>query len=165
MNKKIIYIASPYSNGNPAKNVKRQIDAYNLLDELGYLPFAPLLNHFVDLNSEKERSWQDWIDICLDWVRKSDGLLRLSGDSLGADKEVEEAIKNKIPVFHSLDQIEAWDNEDLYCEHDESNYIKSDTGTYCSKCGAFIDEMTKQIFIKVSDNKLTEYGKYLKYSK
>ncbi len=37
-----------------------------------------------------------------------DGLLRLPGKSSGADKEVALAESKKIPVFHSIEEVEAY---------------------------------------------------------
>jgi len=103
MNKIKVYIASPYTKGDPAVNVKRQIDMADTLMNYGYVPFVPLLSHFQHLC--KPRVYQDWIDYDLEWVASCDCLLRLKGESSGADNEVKEAESLNIPVFYSLDGI------------------------------------------------------------
>ena len=41
-----VYIASPYTKGDTAVNVKRQLDAVDELMDAGFAPFAPLYSHF-----------------------------------------------------------------------------------------------------------------------
>ena len=94
-----IYIASPYSIGDQAANVRLQLDAFNRIMGMGHLPFAPLLNHFQHL--VHPRSDESWIhDYCLPWVERCDLVLRLPGVSMGADLEVGHAIKHGVePCF------------------------------------------------------------------
>jgi len=102
--KKHIYIASSYSKGDGFVNTQRQIDCANKLIDMGYIPFSPLLMS-VYLHAQIERDWQTWMDIDYSWVERCDGLIRLEGESKGADAEVEYAKKLGIPVFHSLEEI------------------------------------------------------------
>ena len=94
-----IYIASPYSIGDRAANVRLQLDAFERIMGMGHLPFAPLLNHFQHL--VHPRSDESWIhDYCLPWVERCDLILRLPGVSLGADLEVGHGIKHGVePCF------------------------------------------------------------------
>ena len=98
-----IYIASPYTIGDVAVNVKRQLDCYDELMTLGFAPFAPLYSHFQHM--AHPRPYQDWIDIDLEWVPVCNALLRLERDSSGADGEVEFAKENNIPVFYSIEAL------------------------------------------------------------
>lgn len=100
-----VYIASPYTKGDVAVNVKRQLDMADALMTHGYVPFAPLYSHFQHM--AHPRPYQDWIDIDLEWVPACDVLLRLDGDSSGADGEVAFAQKCGIPVVYSLDELVA----------------------------------------------------------
>ncbi len=102
--KKHIYIASPYTKGDQFCNVQKQISCANNLIDKGYIPFSPLLMS-VYLHAQIERDWQTWMDIDYSWVEKCDGLLRLEGESKGADAEVEYAKKIGIPVFYDIDAI------------------------------------------------------------
>jgi len=94
-----VYIASPYSIGDRAANVRLQLDAFDRIMGMGHLPFAPLLNHFQHL--VHPRSDESWIhDYCLPWVERCDIILRLPGVSVGADIEVGHAIKHGVePCF------------------------------------------------------------------
>lgn len=94
---KKIYIASPYTKGDVAVNVKRQIDCADELMNLGYAPFAPLYSHFQHM--AHPRAYEDWVRIDLVWVTVCDALLRLDGESVGADGEVRYARDHNIPVY------------------------------------------------------------------
>lgn len=95
-----VYIASAYSIGDQAVNVKTQIDMADQLMTLGFAPFVPLLSHFQHMIHP--RPYQDWVDIDLEWVRACDCVLRLPGESKGADGEVALAKEIGIPVFYEL---------------------------------------------------------------
>ena len=98
-----VYIASPYTKGDAAVNVKRQIDTANKLMNIGYVPFTPLLYHFQHMIHP--RPSEDWMIIDLEWLECCTCLLRLDGESPGADREVAYAKQKGIPVFHSIDDI------------------------------------------------------------
>lgn len=98
-----VYIASPYTKGDVAVNVKMQLDCANDLMDLGFAPFAPLYSHFQHM--AHPRPYQDWINIDLVWVEVCDCVLRLGGESTGADGEVELAYKLGKPVFYSLAKL------------------------------------------------------------
>lgn len=98
-----VYIASPYTLGDVAVNVKQQLDMVDILMDKGFVPFAPLYSHFQHM--AHPRPYTDWIKMDLEWVGVCDCLLRLPGKSSGADGEVEHAIKLEIPVFHSVEEL------------------------------------------------------------
>lgn len=101
-----VYIASPYTKGDVAVNVKRQLDCANELINLGFLPFAPLYSHFQHM--AHPRPYEDWIKIDLEWVLRCDCVLRLDGESPGADGEVKYARENDKMVFSSIDELVAY---------------------------------------------------------
>jgi len=98
-----VYIASPYSVGNKKYNVKRQMITGNLLVNLKFLPFMPLLFHFQ--HQLYPLSYVEWLAIDLAWLESCDCLLRLKGESPGADIEVKKAKELKIPVFYNIEQL------------------------------------------------------------
>lgn len=106
-----VYIASPYTIGDIAVNVKRQLDMADELMDLGFAPFAPLYSHFQHM--AHPRPYQDWIDIDLEWVAVCDCVLRLSGESKGADGEVKFAEELGIPVFYSVIELVKFYKEEL----------------------------------------------------
>ena len=104
MAKKIkVYIASPYTIGDQAINVKRQIDCFEELRNLGFIPFAPLMSHFQHM--AHPRSYESWLEWDFQWLEACDYLLRLDGESRGADLEVEHAKLKGIPIFYSVEDM------------------------------------------------------------
>ena len=98
-----VYIASPYTKGDVAVNVKLQLDTANTLMDYGFIPFVPLYSHFQHM--AHPRPYEDWVELDMIWVRACDVLLRLGGESKGADDEVALAMELKIPVFYSIEQL------------------------------------------------------------
>jgi nucleoside 2-deoxyribosyltransferase len=98
-----VYIASPYTIGDVAVNVKRQLDTANELMNEGYNPFVPLYSHFQHMIHP--RPYEDWVKIDLEWVSSCDCVLRLSGESKGADGEVDYAKGLGIPVVYSIEEL------------------------------------------------------------
>ena len=101
-----IYIASPYTIGDTAVNVKLQIDTADKIIGMGMAPFAPLMSHFQHMHHP--RPYQDWMKLDFHWIEKCDILLRLGGESKGADEEVEHATKLGIPVVYNLWELAQW---------------------------------------------------------
>lgn len=98
-----VFISSPYTKGNQAENVRVQIDAAHELMDLGHTPFLPLLSHFQHMIHP--RPYKDWIKNDLHWLRVCDILLRLPGESAGADMEMEHAFAWGIPIIYSIDEL------------------------------------------------------------
>lgn len=104
-----VYIASPYTLGDVAVNVKNQMDAADLLMNAGLAPFVPLYSHFQHM--AHPRPYQDWIKLDNEWVLACDAVLRLPGESTGADDEVVLASENQIPVFYTIETLLEWYKE------------------------------------------------------
>lgn len=100
---KRIYIAGPYSKGDVAQNVKRAMDAANDIIELGYAPYCPHLTHFLHMNHAQP--YEKWLELDNEFIPWCHAILRLPGESTGADKEVELAISLNIPVFTKIQDI------------------------------------------------------------
>lgn len=100
-----VYIAAPY-NGGSTSLVARAIRFGDTLSLLGYVPFIPHLNHFWDLMHPHSSSfWRKWDN---EWLSCCDVLIRLSGESDGADAEVELAKTLNIPVVYDLLELAVW---------------------------------------------------------
>ncbi len=97
---KKIYIAGPYTKGDVAVNVGNAIAVANRLKDAGYAPYVPHLTHFWHLLFP--RPYEDWLELDNQFLPLCDALLRIPGESKGADAEVELAGKLGIPVFESL---------------------------------------------------------------
>ena len=103
---KTVYIASAYSKGDCAVNVRQSILAADKLRELGYLPFCPLLTHFWHFVSP--HPYEYWVEMDMEWLQYMDCVLRLPGLSSGADNEVTEMKKLGKPIFFSIEQLEEY---------------------------------------------------------
>ncbi|MCK5017832.1 MAG: hypothetical protein KAS32_12285 [Candidatus Peribacteraceae bacterium] len=107
-----VYIASPYTVGDAGTNVKKQLDCFSLLLDMGLIPFAPLTSHFLHIaNPKTYRQWMDWD---FEWVRSCDCLIRLPGQSSGGDEEMGVASDHCIPVFTSIHDFVDWISQTDY---------------------------------------------------
>lgn len=97
----IVYIASPYTKGGLEANVRRQIETADQLRKLGHLPYAPLLDHYWHVACP--HPYEYWMQMSLEWLRKADAVVRLPGESAGADAEVAEALRLGIPVYLGIE--------------------------------------------------------------
>lgn len=98
-----VYIASPYTLGDVAINVKTQMDMADKLLDLGFIPFTPEYLHFQHMMHP--RSYEEWMEYDKVWVLTCNCLLRLEGKSSGADEEVSMAKQAGIPVFYSVEEL------------------------------------------------------------
>jgi hypothetical protein len=98
-----IYIAGPYTKGDVAVNVRAAILAADYLRAMGHTPFIPHLTHFWHLVSPHEIDY--WYRYDLEWLESCDAVLRLPGESVGADREVERARELGLPVYLGLGSV------------------------------------------------------------
>lgn len=100
---KFIYVASPYTKGDVAINVRRNIEAADWLAVEGFTPFCPLLTHFWHILIPHE--YEFWCAYDMVWLERCDAIVRLSGESSGADAEVKRALDLGLPVFYSIEEF------------------------------------------------------------
>lgn len=95
----VIYLACPMTTGGFTHNTRRCLEVADRLFIKGYSPIPPVLTWYWDVVSPK--SHEDWL--CYDFgiIGVCDGILRISGDSEGADMEMDFAARNGIPVYFS----------------------------------------------------------------
>lgn len=123
MNRRMIYIAGPISRGDLAHNINQATEAFRALALAGLAPLCP---HWSAYSSgarvaEGTRevyavataagcglSHADWLAVDLAFVERSDAVLRLPGESTGADLETAHAIAHGIPVFDDIDAALQW---------------------------------------------------------
>lgn len=100
---KRVYIASPYTVGDKSINVRNSLLVADQLIELGYAPFSPLLAHFQDIAFP--RTYEEWLGVGIAWMVAADVVLRLPGESNGADIETMYAAISGIPVVYSIEEL------------------------------------------------------------
>lgn len=98
-----VYVAGPYTKPDPEANTRAAITVGNELLDLGFAPFVPHLTHFWHL--QHFRPYEEWLDLDNQWLDCCDIVLRMPGESSGADKEVARAVSLGIPVVHSIDDV------------------------------------------------------------
>lgn len=92
-----VYVAGPMSLGDLMDNVAYGMKVGKRMVVDGFAPYVPMLDafmHFPDGSYEMLLEWD------FAWIARSDALYRLNGASAGADREVEFAGKQGIPVFY-----------------------------------------------------------------
>lgn len=90
-----VYVAGAYSVPEPVANVATACRFGNWLIDAGYDVFVPHLNMLLHLM--QPRTWDKWLEIDMRWLRSCDCLVRLPGESKGADLEVAHAKESLIP--------------------------------------------------------------------
>lgn len=97
-----VFVAGPMStSGEPGPNLNAAAVASATLMKLGFVPFVPHVTwvlHAITPEVEIE-AWKRW-DLL--WIERCDCVLRLPGESEGADGEVDYASAIEKPVFHTM---------------------------------------------------------------
>ena len=87
-----VYIAAPYTSGDVAINVFNAIEAAAYLFQKGHWPYVPHLTHFWHMMfPEFPEPYECWMALDLIWLEQCNALVRLHGESVGADREVQRA--------------------------------------------------------------------------
>lgn len=100
-----VFISGPYSD-DPERRTAEAIHCWHRLHEQRFVPFCPHLSHYL-----QQAAWlpySAWIAYDLAWLARCDALLRLPGESPGADCEVARARELGIPVFTDPDALLEW---------------------------------------------------------
>lgn len=107
-----VLIAGPYKSGTngDAEKIKANLlylESFALpIFEAGHLPFIgewlalPLIQQSEDKNEERYL-----YPVAHRLIARCDAILRVPGESKGADQDVKLAMELGIPVYHSLDEL------------------------------------------------------------
>jgi hypothetical protein len=98
-----VYVAGPISVGPAAENINKAVMAADELLAHGYAPFVPHLSVFWGAISPK--SYETWMEYDFEWLGTCDCLLRLPGESPGADREIAFAEQHNIPIFYAIENL------------------------------------------------------------
>lgn len=88
------------------RNLRQAIDAAHILLENNIAPFVPHLNFVIEMVYPKD--YEVWMAMDFAIIERCDALLRLPGESKGADREVIFAQNRDIPVFTSITELVEW---------------------------------------------------------
>jgi hypothetical protein len=100
---KKIYVAGPYTKGDVAINVRNAFQVANILAERGFAPYVPHSTHFWHLIFPHD--YEFWLNLDREFIPCCDAILRIHGDSNGADKEVKYATELGLPIFFDVDTL------------------------------------------------------------
>ena len=93
-----VYIAGPYTQGDTTANVRRAMKAGLFLMVHNFAVHVPHLYHFMEL--QEHHDYEFWLKHDLKWLEACTHVLRLSGHSPGADREVDRARALNLEIFH-----------------------------------------------------------------
>lgn len=96
-----IYVAGPIRLGDVGLNLNLAIQWADWLLDNGFAVFLPHTQFLWEIVSPKEPDV--WLEHDLEWLPLCHAVLRLSGESEGADKETGTARESGIPVFYDDD--------------------------------------------------------------
>lgn len=102
----LAYVAGPYTRPDPVLNTRDAGLAADQVLKLGAVALVPhlsLLHHAIS-----PRPYEDWIRIAMQMLSRCDVVLRIPGESPGADREVALARELRLTVVTSLAGLEAW---------------------------------------------------------
>ena len=103
----LVYVAGPYTNPDPVENTHKAVKAAELIQATGLVTaFVPHLNLFWHAIVPHDNDY--WYDYDLAFLARCDALLRIPGDSVGADNEIEFARHKMIDVFDDVDKLLDW---------------------------------------------------------
>lgn len=101
-----VYVAGPISLGDLGENLRRGLEAANKLVAAGHHPFLPHLSIYWNLAAPPGPETHDfWLWYDFEWLRQCDAIVRLPGESVGADREVAEAERCGIMVYRSVEEL------------------------------------------------------------
>ncbi len=103
----LVFIAGPYTVPDPVENTGAAIDAGMALFESGEA--VPLIPHLtLAMNLRNPRPADYWYALDLEQLAHCSAVLRLPGESAGADREVERARELGLPIFDDVDKVIRW---------------------------------------------------------
>lgn len=166
--RKRVYIAGPISRGDLRENVNQATAAFVELAKAGFAPMCPHWSVYskpafwFTMGDDPRRylhcegtamgnddmTHADWLGVDLPWVAVSDAVLRLPGESKGADAEVSHAVSLQIPVFTRVSEVVSYFAEAP--PQRTSDYTSKPTGVVaeslrCKQCG---DELGATVLSK-----------------
>lgn len=101
-----IYVAGPISKGDINKNVEEGIRVGLQLLDLGWAPFIPHASHHMDESAVVgTKRYEDWLSTDFAYIATCHALIRLPGESEGADREVAYAERLGIPVYYKVEEL------------------------------------------------------------
>lgn len=103
----LVYIAGPITIPDPISNTHNAVVIADELYSDGIcVPLVPHMNllwHFICPHETEH-----WYEYDMHVMKRCEAVLRLPGESIGADAEVSQALDWAMPVFHSVEALTVW---------------------------------------------------------
>ncbi|HNE37355.1 MAG TPA: DUF4406 domain-containing protein [Microthrixaceae bacterium] len=94
--KPLVYVAGPIS-GDPFGCVRQGVEAFDVLRGVGCTPILPQLSVLAEM--VQHRPYEEWMAYDFEVIARCDALVRLPGESEGADREVRHARELGVRVY------------------------------------------------------------------
>lgn len=114
----LVYVAGPISRGDLRANIRQACEAGIRLLKAGVAVHVPHLTCYMGQVYDGPgaipevlpggTAIEDWYGMSVVELLRCNALLRLPGESVGSDLEVDAAQKAGIPVFESVDEVLVW---------------------------------------------------------
>jgi hypothetical protein len=106
--KGLVYVAGPMTLGVREENITQAMRVGTILRGAGWAAFLPQLSYYWD--DQFPASWEEWLDYDATIIERCVAVIRIPGESRGADREEAFAAELGVPVFYSAKEfIEAGD--------------------------------------------------------
>jgi len=102
MSRPRVYICGPVTTGDMVKNQNDGADAQVELIRRGFAPLNPTLSLSLSEIHRRRIRHTEWVDVAYAWIECCDAVLRLPGNSVGADLKCDYAVDLGKPVFRSV---------------------------------------------------------------
>jgi hypothetical protein len=106
-----IYVAGPMSIGDHWTNIGAGLAMAEAVLSHGMVPFVPHLSALWQM--AHPHTWEQWLDYDEMWLLRCDALIRIPGESKGADREEAFCAQHGIPVFHTLEALVEWNGSQV----------------------------------------------------
>lgn len=103
---KRVYVAGPFTKGVCEQNVRAAILAGDRLLSAGLVPYVPHLNFLWGMVCPHD--YEEWLALDMAWLSQCDAILRIPGESPGAEREIAFAESRGIPVFYHESRLLEW---------------------------------------------------------
>lgn len=107
----LVYIACPMTKGHRIHNMRNAIDAAEAIAKTGNTPYIPNLNDMWEL-VYPNHDYEFWLKMDFEVIERCHVLVRLPGESPGADREVKFAQELQMPVFFGLEEFHNYIKEE-----------------------------------------------------
>ena len=107
LHRPLVYVAGPYTHPDPVQNTHNAVRvAERIQSTVLVTAFVPHLNLLWHAIIPHDNDY--WYEYDIAFLARCDALLRIPGDSVGADNEVEFARHEMIDVFDDVDKLLEW---------------------------------------------------------